>query len=58
MAIIMVMFHLEGVCPARHVGYGGVGDDVGVEDDVVDGVGRDLITGYYDVAVPQNEFDI
>ena len=42
-----------GIC-ARHVG----DDDVGVEDDVVGGVGRDPITGNYDVAVPQNESDI
>ena len=42
-----------GIC-ARHVG----DDDVGVEDDVVGGVGRDPITGNHNVAVPQNEFDI
>ena len=63
MAIIMVMFYLEavsvqlGIC-ARHVGDGGVGGDVGVEDDVVGDVGRDPITGNCDVAVPQNKFDI
>ena len=46
-----------GIC-ARHVGDDDVGDDVGVEDDIVGSVGRDPITGNYDVAVPQNEFDI
>ena len=40
-----------GIC-ARHVGDGGVGEDVGVEDDVDGGVGRDPINGNCDVAVP------
>ena len=31
---------------------------MGVEDDVVGGVGRDPITDNCDYAVPQNEFDI